>query len=506
MIKMSSVALVIGILFLSIALVIICVFIVENRTHRLEENEVSIPEFSIDVNYDPYPRRVNFENQHDCNALTLRVCLVDDVQTLIGCRELTVICRNFDRDLQYVENGHTVWIPKNKHPKEGYALAITAEVRACNPFHGDWALVSNGVESDEYTLICVCKNDGYIGNDNVLGSCETVRVCNGKIKEINVPFDAIECDCEQTEVCDRYDDAWSTPYCRQMLVIEANEHFSDWTDHIKFANDRLLDVRKFNPTVRDNLNVKLLLDPCRSSIINPKQSISDAFYDTYHKSCVFVENGLPLRVGFFPSEPQSEPDSDVYFTSIPLDAALPTSSIEYVRIIDKVLGKRSIVNLRATLNVDLKDGKPSRTGSTANFMLSEKVSVGLYAQLRFKIKEEMLNGTCVAHLTTFKCWMQDRYAGTIGGIPTAFMECPPAIFLWDTEQWEFAEQLTSAGIIPNPLGVTLDTKVLNRFGKHAKYYGIRLCSAKNMDPNCHNGALFLSDPNDWDQHFRLLDD
>ncbi|XP_025191134.1 uncharacterized protein LOC112591504 [Melanaphis sacchari] len=210
-------------------------------------------------------RRLNY-------VLVLRVCKLDDPTTLFGCKELNVRCEHFEEDRIFIRDDNSEYpVPANAEKNEGYALAISFSVEDCHPHHGQRVLVSSDDKSYEYLMICRCIREGYIGNDHLLGNCTVVRICNGKVKDINVPFGEIECDCRKTERSLMQN---GIPMCRTLTISEANDLYNDWMFLIEIPKDAvLLNTKYYNTDVRSNVKVSHLLSPCSHSLINPSQKL-----------------------------------------------------------------------------------------------------------------------------------------------------------------------------------------------------------------------------------------
>jgi hypothetical protein len=85
-------------------------FLIEIKTKPLSFDDPEVEKFNLDVYYDPYPREIDIWNQYDCNPKSLKICLIDDPTTLLGCKELVVRCVHFDKDTEY-HNGTVEIIP-----------------------------------------------------------------------------------------------------------------------------------------------------------------------------------------------------------------------------------------------------------------------------------------------------------------------------------------------------------------------------------------------------------
>ena len=328
---------------LFIVLIIFTIF-VEKNVQQLEPKPASLSTWSIDLVLDEYPRDVNMENPKDCNVHNLQVCDMRDPLSLVGCKEMLVKCVNFETDTTYMENGEELVIPANNSANEGYALTVGTITENCNPYHGDLVLVAENAEATSYMLICNCKRPGFIGNVNIMGACDQVYICDGKLDDggnLNRPFENINCECEPRNVSVKFEDG--TPVCKTMLVGDAAKLSEDYTHLVPFVSNRLLEISKFNPTVRDNLGkIKHLLNPCTSDLLDPTVA-SNGTMDYRENTCTFLNEGLPLETPFkFLNRALSSHDN--YIT---LDAGFATSRYKQIRMTSNVDGARTVSSTMA---------------------------------------------------------------------------------------------------------------------------------------------------------------
>lgn len=489
----ESLTLTIVLILVTLVLIVASVFMAEKRMKPLQYREQPIPKFNVRVQYNPYPSTVDLGNRYDCNAKSLHKCLTDDITTLMGCKELTVRCHRFNEDTNFHDNGVVSVIPKNVAPNEGYALSIGTIADNCNPFHGDLVLISNTVESEDYILGCRCKNPGYIGNENVLDSCNTVHICGGKIDNIDQPLEKINCVCDVTETSVRYSDG--LPVCKPITVLEANEKFDDWSHIVPWSSDRLIDKRVYNATVRDNLKTNRLLDPCANSLTDATQPIPGAYYNEMLKTCSYTDYGLPVRTGAL------EQNKDTA-TSKTIDGALPSGRHKYLRMIDNVGGKRKVVNVRTTVNLNLDTGGPSDQETEANITLPAPLGIGQRAQFSLSTADQMLGGRCTGVWPYYDCVMTEYFSRNVFGVPTSGYRAPPGAFLWATEYWDNAERMMSSGLVGQYTGLVLDNKYLDATGDTTLYYGIKLCHKDEVE--CYNGMLSFNNKEDYTRHRNIL--
>lgn len=331
---------------LQLVLLGVMIYLCERKITPIDFREPTIPQFSVDVKWDEYPSMIDIENEFDCNADSLRVCLLDDPTTLFGCKELAVKCHHFENDTEYHSNGQVKLIPKNTSTNEGYALPITTLADSCNPFHGDYTLVAADNDSTEYMLICTCKDPGLIGNDNILGNCTNVSICNGQIDDINKPLDEINCVCSDRETNIRYENG--IPSCKELLVHEANDRFTDWTALVPWIHNRLNSIDIYNADIRSNLHVKQLLDPCRNSILDMHEEIGSASYNPRLKSCYVKTYGIPIRNNTLEQYPDDS-SRDKWSGLKTFDAVINSEPYNYIRFTDFVGGKRRLAAVKVEL-------------------------------------------------------------------------------------------------------------------------------------------------------------
>lgn len=435
-----------------------------------------IPKFYADVHFDPYPSVVNIENKYDCNASSLRVCDINDNTTLFGCKELTVRCRHFDKDTKYISNGEEKIIPKNRTPTEGYALAITTLTEACNAYHGDLVLVAANRESTEYMMICSCKNPGYIGNENLLGNCTDVFVCNGKVDNIDQPFEKIKC------VCDRGMTSVNTngvPVCKTMTVKDANESYSNWTNLIDIPDGSALPLNEFNATIRDNMKVDRLLNPCTQQLTDPTKTVSGGRYAYYKKMCEYNDGGLPIHIGALDTKGVA-------------DAILPTGPYRYLRFTDNVGGIRQ----RAVVNTQLKFLDDQTVGLV---LLPDGIAIGDgdKTQLTFPMDNAFISPKCTGGWPSYTCKLEESIGASKWGLPMPTSRECPSSFLWNREYWTDAEFLVPRSIYPKTDGLVIDQTDLVKAVK-GNFYGVAYAN-KNINAY-RTGLLKLNNDNDYKLH------
>lgn len=459
------------------------------------ETSTKLERFTVDVVFHQNDS-VSIENKYDCNAKNLRVCLMNDPTTLFGCRELTVRCQHFSKDTEVKENGGTFDIPKNKSDNEGYALAITNLAEACNPYHGDLVLVTANAESNEYMLVCSCKNPGFIGNTSLLNACEEVFICDGKIDDLNKPLDQINCKCAASEISVRYNTG--VPVCKPMLVHEANKHYKDWSKYIDWVSDRKINKNIFNKTVQQNLNTSVLLNPCTSSAHDLSIAIPEGKYSALTGTCIYYNYGLPIQTGLL-NEPAAKKGGFIenpYKRYERIDGALITGPYKFLRISADNSGVSAFGAIRAsmTFNDDLRQ---------ADMVLPHALTTGGdISQIKLTLNSISAWGPKCETRANFRwnCYVRNAPKWYTQNIPRfGFNDLPN---LWSQrELWNATETLFNDAFPVSANGVYVDSKRLNDVaGKGLTTYGYGL----KLDPVGDSGMLSFKNYDDWKVHYNTL--
>lgn len=248
--------------FILIILVLISIYILKNTTEytikdKIIADEENLIKFYTDYRFPEVEDTINLEAPYNCTGVDLHKCNVNDQTSCFGCKSLLSTCIHFDEDTKFIDStGEESIIPKNDSEEEGYCLQVKKLSDSCS-IHGDLAIIQSAPDSFDYSLICICKNPGLIGNSSILGNCTDVHICSGKIDNINKPISEISCLCEENQISDRINDI---PYCRDKLVTEINgDDDINWN-----TGTSLAPIDYFVNTIVQNLptNIKYLKDPC----------------------------------------------------------------------------------------------------------------------------------------------------------------------------------------------------------------------------------------------------
>lgn len=486
------------ILFIILVLIATILYISEQNIPTLTQPISELLKFSKDFTFDEYPNDINIENEFDCNAESLHVCIIGDPQSLFGCKELIVRCQHFKEDTEYHYNETVTIIPKNKNENEGYALPITHLSEDCNPYHGAYVLVALNAQASEYMFICHCKNPGLIGNTHLLGNCTSVFICNSKIDNIDQPLEKINCKCKDDEESSRYIDS-KIPICRTLTVQAANEKYSNWTDKINFINTRTISKNVFNKTISDGLNVDILLDPCRNAMDDPTQRIFGASYNLEMQTCITQQNGIPIKNKIL--NPSKFTNRD---TATEMDVAVETIdgfiNSEYHKLIrysDRVAGKRCIVAVKTIVpqidkNNDIIIALPGRITLHSNGQLYAPAMKNL----------SLYTGVCANVGFEYACWMRKTNFGNIDASGTILMPLPPAppiYMLWGTEKWKQAIEMISI----HSVGLYKQTTFIRD-----EFYGIDKSRSYGIQFDIENrelsGVVNFNNYNDYSIHKSAL--
>lgn len=439
-----------------IFLAFICVFICAVQIGSLTEHIQNSPNDLIRYEISPIFYANNHErdevgNKYDCNLRSLKLCNLDDPITVMGCKEFHVRCHHFEKDITYIENGDvSLTIPKNGTLREGYVLSIKDLTTSCNPFHGDLVLINRGIHTNEYSLICNCKFPGYIGNDTLSGSCETIHICNGKVADINKSIDQIQCLCEQSEISKRIHESM-VPVCLPLTVQEANGKYEDWSSLVQWGKLETIPTESLNVVYRNNLPNRIL-NLCRYSILEPtKNIIPNAFYDKNEGTCRFNNYGIPLSIGLFQTETNKDNNTTI------LDCALHTRlPYEFIRL---------TTNNALAINVDGKTisvMKNVTLGESCQIMITTKPKV-FYAPVCKAMKLQL----------TYSCNIGNHYDLLENGLPRALQKAHPAFYLWGYESWDKCENVSGKNSLKyTKNGIHLDLDEFLSLGESLLAYGI----------------------------------
>lgn len=472
------------------------------------EQDVIIPPFSVDVEFEPYPKTINIANNKDCSATNLQICDVHDPTTVFGCMQLTARCVHFDNDVNYLVEGKKIIIPKNKNINEGYALSIGVISDHCNLYHGDMSLIARSVNSTDYMLVCVCKNPGYLGNVDLLGPCTTVNICNGSIVDINVPLNQIECKCEKWQTNFRYENG--LPVCRSMTIDEANKSFDSWSSYVPWPHDRTLATTFFNPTVRDNLNTDKLLNPCRNSILDSSE-IPHSLFSIDLQTCKFRDYGIPLQLDLLAS-PKPLPDGKRQLISI--GGAINSTKWNHFRYSDNIQNQRGLCTINTRMII-------SHFKELSNIQLTFQLPVGVgysdFSQLSPSLIAENFTGPfCFATMETI-LFITANFNCKFINLPCIIHEGVPMPPSYDPYELNFREKIFNerynayTSLVDRSwsfdikTGMSINQSVFTEIDS-MRNYGIYISVAENESRKnyAHNGLATFNNNDDYIIHKKSI--
>lgn len=258
------------------------------KTITIDYVDKPITRFSTNIVFEDNPSQVDISNQFDCNAMSLRECDMNDPTSVFGCKEFTAKCHHFTSDTNMEYGGKEYVIPANKESTKGYALVLDTITDECNPYHGDLVLVTSDPSRNAYSLICECKQPGFIGNDTILGNCTTIRICNGKIDDINQPFEDIQCVCEDAATISEKTEG-AVPVCVPLTIVKANSSHADWSDLLVWPSGTpTIEKSAYSIDIAGNLNTSKLVDPCKVDLLTGK-SVQGSEYSSTLKACTITD-------------------------------------------------------------------------------------------------------------------------------------------------------------------------------------------------------------------------
>lgn len=225
------------------------------------------PPFSTDLEFTSFPETNDIpENPDDCSPLNLIKCIVSEALACTSCKQIRSECVHLKEDLTFKDDdGTKVIIPKNENTNEGYCMRTKFLTETCNPFHGNLTLIRDRPDSEYYFAFCDCINPGLIGNDTINGACDVPRICNGRVKDINVPPNELECICDGEGEESRIQNG--IPYCGLQSILDFDYSKIDKVQY-KYPT-KLIPVEWLSLNLRKNLpsTLKWVTDPCAFCLI-----------------------------------------------------------------------------------------------------------------------------------------------------------------------------------------------------------------------------------------------
>lgn len=263
-----------------------------------EDKILQLAKFSYDIYFNSPPDTIIIENGDPCTPEVLKVCDIRDQTSCNGCRSLLARCLHIEYESKYINyEGVELIIPPNANSNEGYCFTQSNPSQLCNPYHGDLVLVQEYPNTPDVMLICECKNPGYIGKTTLLGACDEVFVCDGKITNLNVPFEEVTCLCKKEFYPEKIND---TPVCIERQVKNYTYTEADFIS----AGIEVAPIKCFTSSIRNNINATHLKDPCKYCLLTgvyiPNGKMHEHVQEngeTWYQCKVLnaEQNGLPIR-------------------------------------------------------------------------------------------------------------------------------------------------------------------------------------------------------------------
>lgn len=498
-------------MFTSLILLIIIIgtliFVIITGNEKITQfkyKKEEIPNFSVDVIFNLKSSNFRMEERKlDCNIDTLIECdKRNESETLLQCKELLVKCINFPEKATYVYYTKKVEIPKNKDKNTGYALAVTEIYdEACNFDHGNLVLITSNETSNEYMLICECKQPGYIGKDHLLKNCDVVYMCNGKIDNIKQSLDKIKCICDDGKINDSHD---GVSYCRDMTISEANGLYTDWSHLVPWNSERQIGVEAFKPAFQSKLKTSKLLDPCRNSLLDTSIEITGAKFNVINGECQFRDYGYPVErkfLNYTPTLGMKEMEKYKNVKDAQIGAGIPTEKYVKIRYLDNVNGERKIIAIVVGgINFDNKlynsESLKELRLVKENILLIAPLGTALsdVGPLLITTKLNIIAPQCIGDWPKYYCWFNDYCRGIQYGLPQADSRSAPKTFLWLFEFWNKIENALLKGTIYTPRGILFNNKpllYLNRF------YGLQFVSDLSDE---ESGVLLFTNQDNYKYH------
>ncbi len=248
-----------------------------------------MPKFSYNIHFNPFASTIDVNNPYECTPVDRKICSIKDETSCFGCKNLIAKCTHFAEDTKYIDtNGDVTIIPANSTPDEGYCMVTETVSESCNPYHGDLVLVQSSADATESSLICDCKNPGYIGKTSLSGACDDVFVCNGSVVDLNVPFDKITCQCP----------VGTTPAVKNGIPICRNDivYTHDYISNQYVGFDRL-GASFFNATYGGNTKTEYFRNPCKYCVLTGQRVNGDIAASEDGFQCVSNSfDAMPIRV------------------------------------------------------------------------------------------------------------------------------------------------------------------------------------------------------------------
>ena len=434
---------------------LLCCFYISKQLTSIKNKELEdlrdpLMEFSTDIQFQPFPQIIDVNSTYDCTPLNLRTCKIDDQTSCFGCKSLVASCHHLSQNTKYINtDGSTFIVPANSNENEGYCMTISSTQEKCNVYHGEFTLVQLTPDSLDAALICLCKNPGLIGNLELKGACDNVFVCEGKVLDINKPLEEIECDCPSSL---KFEIVNNIPTCRTRTVLNANQN-NLLNDIVRFPNNTLTtDIKNFDKTINQNINIDKLINPCMVCPITGKvMSNTSIFFDSeLTRYCIITDTEDPIGIPIRRSQTERLLDGDygpdavlaLWWDTILIYTQLAGSTQRLVYIIsyndtNKIFYE--LYNLDISKKIAIDIGPNTHVG-----LFCPIPKIKIIPQSTCK-KLGTVSYTCrfsTASLTSdASAWIGNNNLFNYT-IPYNKSREPPSYYLWGTENWTAMEKFS----------------------------------------------------------------
>lgn len=414
--------------------------------------------YASNISIHPPPQKIDIHNDWECTGDNLRLCDVNDALSCEGCMNLNASCINFVVDSKYIRpDGTPTFIPRNKNSTEGYCLALDVKRVTCNFFHGELAIVNTNPKDRECSLLCVCKNPGYIGNTSIIGDCSTPFICDGNVDDINQPIEKINCKCNKRDLVSARNSE-NIPYCRGKLVSEMTaDDFETCLAGVKSVN--FVPMKLYHPDISTNCLAIRWIDPCSidaftgeanhdSVYTKASDGVSPSSCVTSSPDLVFLTRNRHIMKNSIHDIMINPGRKLLHFHSYArINPAMAPYKDLTVAIFKTNLAKHNYIypKMAIALPDDLIGITNAQSGPPSVFYFSAYTGDTTYKSyvLPYKYKTASNVSFIVGHLPITECfdgspYLESQYGNFINFPWSNCKHCP---FPWGCEQWNYLADL-----------------------------------------------------------------
>lgn len=328
------------IIIITVILVIVLFSSLEHLNKKVFPTKELI-EFSSKITYPVTNNTPIFiENIQSCHPHALQTCKVNDSASCMSCTSFSQ-CVNFKVDSEAIQtDGTKIKIPATKEG-EGWCLPIINKNIKCNEDHGKRLIKQSS--KDLWTISCECTRPGYIGNDDLSQSCETVHVCNGEVQLPLAPWSEIKCKCPEGYQSVRIDDV---PTCTP-TTITSYEY--------KSLPTKTVSADKYDITYTHNIKSSVLPNPCITCAITGKPVNGELRTDnTGNSYCVGLDNTC-LAIRLQPPNPLTGKNSRVLKGTTGPDAVISLKWSKLIMYGTKTNNMKYVILFEPNENIEIAD-------------------------------------------------------------------------------------------------------------------------------------------------------